>query len=152
MTVRRYTFSGTPEIQDGDPLSILTGGDELGLIAQAVLISLLSNGQAEEGDPLPVAGDRQGWWADAFANDGDKVGSRLWILRRARLSLDTPNAAREYATEALAWLVTDGLAASVEVEAERLGLDGLALGVTVRRDDGTGIVLRFDDLWSEINA
>lgn len=151
MTLRRYTFAAAGEFAEGDPLSILEGGDDLGTLAQAVLISLLSWRRAEEGDALPTA-ERFGWWPDGFADDGDKFGSRLWLLGRSRLALDTPNAAREYAEEALAWLVADGLAAVVEVQAERVGDNALGLGVTVRRDDGTGIVLRFADLWSSING
>ena len=140
-----YTLAG--EVLEGDPLSILDGGDALGTLAQVVLISLFSWRVAEEGDALPVAGVRNGWWADAFADDGDRFGSRLWLLGRARPDLAAVNAARGYAIEALAWIVTDGLAARVDVTAERVGRDAIGLGVTVQRDDGTGVVLRFDDFW-----
>lgn len=146
-----YSISFTDGLEHGDPLSILEGGDELGALAQAVLISLLSWRRAEPGDALPVADTRNGWWADAFAG-GDLFGSRLWLLGRSRLAVDTPAEARQYATEALSWLVADGLAAAVEVEAivPRLGV--LALTVTVYRDKGPGVVLRFSDLWSSING
>lgn len=148
--IQTYTIAG--QVLDGDPLSILDGGDELGQLAQAVLISLLTWRRADPDDALPVEGERNGWWADAFSADNDLFGSRLWLLNRAKPSLDSVAAAREYAEEALAWLVADGLAASVQVEAERIGASAIGLGVTVQRDDGTGIVLRFADLWSSING
>lgn len=149
--IRGYVLTSTDGPLDGDPLSILDGGDELGTLAQAVLISLLSWRRAEPDDPLPVAGERQGWWADGLTADGDRFGSRLWLLGRTVAQVDTAAAARQYAEEALAWMVSDGLAATVEVSAEQAG-DTLSLAVVVRRDDGTGVSLRFADLWSAING
>lgn len=136
---------------NGDPLAILDAPTSLGALAQAVLISLLSWRRAEDGDPLPSAGERNGWWADGFAGDGDLFGARTWILLRNRATVDAASAARQYAQEALAWLITDGLAARIDAQASVAG-DALGLTVQVWRDDGTGISLRFADLWSAINA
>ena len=148
---RGYVLTTTDGPLDGDPLSILAGGDALGTLAQAVLISLFSWRRAEPDDPLPVANERQGWWADGLAADGDRFGSRLWLLMRTAAQADTAAAARQYAEEALAWMVADGLAAAVNVTTA-LASGTLSLAVEVLRDDGTGVTLRFADLWSAIDG
>ena len=117
----------------------------------AVWISLFSDARvdpvADGAAVLPdSAGDipyRGGWWAD------DTFGSKLWLLRRRSASQETINLARDYAREALVWLVTDGVAARVDVTTERFGQDGIAMSVLVSKADGTVEALRFPDLWAE---
>lgn len=151
MTARTYTFGPDGLAESGDPLSILDGGDELGALAQAGLISLLSWRRAEADDPIPVEGERMGWWADGLADGGDRIGSRLWLLARTAATESAATAARQYALEALQWMLADGLAARVDCTAE---LVGQAIGLTVEiwRDDGSGVTLRFADLWSSNNG
>ena len=137
---------------DGVTLDPLPAGlDEL---ARAVVISLFTWRRARPGDVLPDGGgDRQGWWGDTFAPvEGDRIGSRLWLLARSALTQETLNRARDYAAEALAWLIEDGVAARVEVTAERMGLSGLALTCRIWRDDGKEITLRFANAWSALNG
>lgn len=67
----------------------------------------------------------------------DKLGSRLWLLRRAKESPDTLARARHYAEEALAWLVADGAARSIETEAEWVRPGLLGLRVVILRADGS---------------
>ena len=124
-------------------------------LKDAVWLSLFSDRRVEPSqdgaDVLPDAsGDPQyrgGWWADTYTND--LIGSKLWLLRRSSATQDTLNRARDYASEALQWLVTDGLAARVDVSTERFGNDGIALEVTVSKADGTLEAIRYPDLWSE---
>lgn len=133
---------------DGQTLPLdLTQGDPL---ARAVLMSLFTWRRALPSDPLP-ADTRHGWWGDTYpAAEGDRIGSRLWLLSREKLTANTVNRAREYAEEALAWLVEDGVASRVEVTAERRGLDGLALVCRIWRADGRPVDLRFPDAWKVI--
>jgi phage gp46-like protein len=118
----------------------------------AVLLSLFTDRRAEEGDVLPDAEtDRRGWWADAFpVVDGDKMGSRLWLLARAKQSQDVVDRAREYAREALAWLVEDKVASQVEVTSEVPSPGVLAIGVVVHRPNLDPVKFRFDDVWSAL--
>lgn len=54
----------------------------------AVILSLLCDARARDDDTLPDKGkDRRGWWADSVALevDGDRTGSRLWLLSREKL-------------------------------------------------------------------
>jgi phage gp46-like protein len=121
-------------------------------LPRAVLISLFSWRRANADDILP-GDDRQGWWGDTYPEiDNDRIGSRLWLLWRSKLSQGTVSAAKEYAEEALKWLLDDGVAASVEVQAERQGLVTLALGVKIIRGDKSAINIRFANVWDYLNA
>jgi len=108
----------------------------------AIILSLFSDRRARADDELPDnSGDRRGWWGDLVPPvEGDQIGSRWWLLRREKNTLNTLNRAREYALEALQWLVTDGLAAKVEVEAEAVRRE--VLGVRVMVTLPSGDVLR----------
>lgn len=145
----------TPE----QPLSILIDGiaTPLGMaqrdaLPRAVIISLFTWGRARPDDELP--GDvRMGWWGDTYpAVAGDRIGSRLWLLARAKITRHTPKRAKEYAEEALAWLITDGLASQVIVQAERAGLSQISLWCQIVRSDGKRVDIRFDNAWSFLNV
>lgn len=113
----------------------------------AVIISLFTDRQAEPGDELPAGGnDRKGWWADATLPGGnDKIGSRLWLLKRESQLPEVLVRIKEYAEEALAWLVTDGhvLAASVAATSPARGVWILDVVLT-RREGELGWKLRYD--------
>lgn len=116
----------------------------------ACLISLFADRRAEDDDQLPVEdGDRRGWWGDQFAEqEGDRIGSRLWLLERAKRTEDLVPSAEEYAREALAWLVEDRVASRVDVAAE-LEPRGLAIDVTIRKPDGDEANFRFSHVWDD---
>lgn len=132
-------------VVDGD----VDFGDAL---ENAVLMSLFTWRRAADDDALPVEGERQGWWGDTFSEGNDKIGSRLWLLSRSVLTDETVELARTYTLEALQWLVEDGIAASVDVQAVRLDTAGIALTVTVSRDDGSKRDFRYDNLWEVIRG
>lgn len=115
----------------------------------AVLISLFTDAPATAQEAaLAGAGDRRGWWADAYAEvDGDVIGSKLWLLRREKRTAATLERARQYAAAALGWLVTDGVAQSVEVTAEVLQTDVLALQVVIKRRSEPAAKYRFEQFW-----
>jgi len=114
----------------------------------AIVVSLFTDARARDDDPLPAPEDRRGWWGDALpvAAD-DRIGSRLWLLGREKRLQAVVGRARDYAAEALAWLVEDGIASSVEVEAEAHAPDRLALAVFVTRPGGPGRQ-RYDFTWA----
>ncbi|MDO8294380.1 MAG: phage GP46 family protein [Gallionella sp.] len=134
---------------DGQPAGDLSQADAL---VRAVLISLFTWRRAKPDDI--TEGEKMGWWGDGVEPPAvnDRIGSRLWLLARAKLIPQTFNAAREYAQEALDWLVEDGVASRVEVQAERHGVDGLALLVAITRIDGSNVALRFDNVWESIRG
>lgn len=126
------------------------GGDQL---ARAVVLSLFTWRRAEVNDVEPGE-SRQGWCGDTIsAVSGDKFGSRLWLLARKNVVPRTLQLAKEYCTEALQWLVDDGVCASFDVTVERMGRNGIAVGVVLYRADKSVLSdLRFADIWSAINA
>src|SRR6201991_1877191 len=90
--------------------SLASGND----LATAALISLFTDRTAEDSDRLPDATTgRRGWWGDV---DQDiPIGPRLWLLERSKLTSVIAAAAKGYATEALAWMISDGIAVDVQV-------------------------------------
>ena len=139
----------------------LAGDDSL---ETAIILSLYTDRRALADDPLPdglsagQAGsdDRRGWWADAYADD--KVGARLWLLEREKDTREVVNRARDYAEEALQWLVEDGLAERIEVMAGWVESSGaltgqktatvipgvLGLGLVIYRRAETPLKYRFE--------
>ncbi|HVT35409.1 MAG TPA: phage GP46 family protein [Nevskiaceae bacterium] len=116
----------------------------------SVLVSLFSDRRATA-EQLAEAGlspdDRRGSWTDTFAADGDRQGSLLWLLARERQTDKTLRRAREYAEDALRWLVSDAIASSVTVTAAWIGDGFLDLGVSIESTGGT-LKLRYALLWA----
>lgn len=135
---------------DAQALDLVLSGAELELddgLQTAVLVSLFSDRRAAD-DEAVGDGDRRGWWGDVYpAVEGDRTGSRLWLLRRAKATAETAAKIREYAREALAWLVEDGVAASIEAEAEVVGLGRIDWSVAIYRP-AAGAPARFPFVWS----
>lgn len=134
---------------DGKQAGDLSQADAL---VRAVIISLFTWRRAKPEDLTD--GEKMGWWGDSIEPPvvNDRIGSRLWLLRRAKLVPQTFTTVREYAQEALAWLVDDGAAMRVDVTAERFGAEGLALQVAIYREEGDKIALRFDNAWEKIRG
>lgn len=112
----------------------------------AVLLSLYTDRRALDEDELPDGGtDPRGWWADAY---GDRpIGSRLWLLSREKELDSVLRRAEEYASEALAWLTEDEIAASIEVEAIHLRRGVLQLIVRIQRGESPALERRYDYVW-----
>lgn len=164
MTVR---LSSDPSLLVGDlalqwdpstgTVDLAVVGDDLASdegLETAVLLSIFTDARANPDDTLPSDdGDLRGWLGDEFADvEGDRFGSRLWLLSRAARRADVLPLAEQYVTEALAWMVTDGVARSVEVVPEFGTVGGAAallLGVTVYKPDGTAVGFRFSHVWAE---
>lgn len=120
-------------------------------LTTAILLSLFTDRRAESGDVLPDAETaRRGWWADAVpVVEGDRIGSRLWLLARAKQSAETLSRAKDYAAEALAWLIEDLIAERVEVTASfpRGGMLGLVIDI-YRPGQENPIRYRYDAIWA----
>ncbi|HCV39190.1 MAG TPA: hypothetical protein DGQ94_10805 [Pseudomonas sp.] len=118
---------------------------------RAVVISLLTWRRAEDGDQLDDD-QRYGWWGDTFPTvERDRIGSRLWQLRRRTLTDDTLRDAEAFARESLAWLDDDDRVVAVTVTASR-SVTRLDLQVVLSMRDGSVIDVQLDTLWQVINA
>lgn len=115
-------------------------------------LSLLLDGRARPDDTLPdqAADDaapqslllRRGTPLDALDPQGRRIGSRLWLLIRAKQTEQTRRLAIEAAEQALAWFTTQyGRAVTVDARWLRRGVLGLVAAVgdtrlTVQRSLG----------------
>ncbi len=144
------------EFQEGD-FVFNTADQDLeadNTLETAVIISLFSDRRAKIDDPLPDPNnlDRRGWWGDlvSFPVPGDQIGSRLWLLNREKTLEDVLARAKQYAQEALQWLVEDGVAVKIVIETERQGEEGndrLAIRVEIYRTDGNKEAFNFGAQW-----
>ena len=128
---------------DGPDLATDTG------LETAVLISLFTDRRAEADDALPggADSDRRGWWGDALPMiEGHRIGSRLWLLGREKVTTETLRRAEEYGREALAWLLDLGIASRIETLAEAQE-SRLALRITIHRPQGDALSWAYDNLW-----
>jgi len=116
----------------------------------AVMLSLFCHRRAED-DDVPPSGDprdRRGWWADQFADvTGDRIGSRLWLLDRAKATNEVALRAREYVLEALAWMIEDRVVASISVDVTLIG-GGLLIDLALQRPGLDPIAFRFAHTWA----
>lgn len=112
----------------------------------AVVLSLFTDRLAAEGEVEPTF--RRGWWGDAYAEvDGDRIGSRLWLLAREKQLPQVLARAELYAREALQWLVDDGVASAVAVSAQAVRPGVLGLAVTIQRSAQPVAQFRFESFW-----
>lgn len=140
------------------PLELVIDGQSVGPdriaepLIRAIIISLFTWRRAEPADKLP--GDQRfGWWGDSVPTVGnDRIGSRLWLLSRSNVTAETMLQAKEYGEEALAWLIEDGVATAVEVQAERQGLNRMALGCLIVRGDKSTLNIRFANVWDYLGT
>lgn len=126
---------------------LLSGND----LETAVYISLFSDQLASADDVIPDGTtDRRGWWGD----EGETVpiGSRLWLLSRSTLTTAVALLAQNYITEALQWLITDGVAANVTVTTQIMSLSMLGAVIQIFKTDGTApVTLKYSWAWAGIN-
>lgn len=118
-------------------------------LVQATLISLFSWRKSNDDDGVNIP-NRQGWWGDTFASEtNDRIGSRLWLLRREKLTDNVVARAREYAEESLQWMIDDALASAINVSTDREN-NRLNMSVEiVRPGDAQSIQARFQNLWEQ---
>lgn len=112
----------------------------------AVIISLFTDRLANEDDVLPSGDDPRGWVGDL--GQPVKIGSRLWLLERAKLTLQTGALAKSMAAEALQWLIDDGVVAKFEIVTEVLLPGRLNMQIIAFRHDGSKQALNFSNTWS----
>ena len=122
-----------------------TGSD----LITAVTVSLFTDRRAADDDTLlDGSDDRRGWWGD----DVDRpLGSRLWLLERAKRTQETLQLAQNYIAEALQWLIDDGVVARFDILVEWVAGSQLSAAITAHRNDGSSEANRFTWAWNGIN-
>ena len=116
-------------------------------LTRAVQISLFTWRRANVDDVLDDD-QRCGWWGDSFPSVADdRIGSRLWLLRRVKLTAQTQLDAEFYAREALQWLIDDGHIRAVEIQTERLDDQRLNLRIYLALADGERLDINLNNSW-----
>lgn len=126
----------------------LANGDDF---QTAAIISLFTDRVARADDPYED-NDRRGWWGDS--TEQNQLGSRLWLIRREKLTREVALRSEEYAREALKWLVDDGVVMAVEAVAQIVYPNRLNLFIRYQLPQtDSWDALQFFWLWeSQINA
>ncbi|MBI6634006.1 MULTISPECIES: phage GP46 family protein [Pseudomonas] len=121
-------------------------------LIRAVVISLFTWRRAATDDPVDDD-ERFGWWGDSYPTIADdRIGSRLWLLRRVKLTADTQRDAEFYAREALQWMLDDGQVLEVDVITERADSYRLNLQVILTVLTGARLKINSSQLWQVIYA
>lgn len=124
-------------------------------IETAVLLSLELDRRCEDDDvpPSGVATDRRGWWADEFAVvEGDRIGSRLWLLDRSARTNEVVLRAEQYAREALQWMIDDRVASSIDFTIDPKPADRMFIFIRVNRPGKDPLSLRYAHVWTALAA
>lgn len=115
----------------------------------AVILSIGLDRRADDDDGLPDDVDPRGWWGDSYADvPGDQIGSKFWLLARAKQLPSVAQQVKEYAEQALQWLVDDGVASSVICAAQWIAEYTLGLTVTINRPNQKPFERQYQYVWS----
>lgn len=129
-------------------------------LATAVIVALGTDRLADPTDilPDPDSSDRAGWWGDLDAAelfDGWPIGSRLWLLRRAKIVGPedsygaTVSRVEEYIYEAIQPFIDNRIATSFNVAVARNGVERIDANVVIYRGPKRAVDLRFQVLWND---
>lgn len=125
----------------------LTETNQTIIINRLVEISLFTWRRAEGDDPIDDD-ERYGWWGDSYpAVSNNKIGSRLWLLKRRKLTTETLLDAEHYIKEAMQWLIDDWLINSFTVHLQRVGLDQLKATVVCYLPNNSTVTYIVNDIW-----
>ena len=103
-------------------------------IKTAVLISLFTDARADKDDNVPN-NDLRGVWVDAMDPGNLPTGSKRWLLAREKQTNETLNRLIEYDSQALQWLINNGYATNIEINAEWISRGVLQETIIIDRAD-----------------
>ncbi len=135
------------DVGEACPDIVIENGDlkpDNGLETSA-LISLFSDRRITLEELPSGETGRMGYWADLTSDPiDDLIGSKLWLLERTGKVLESTAIDMEgHLTDAFEWMLEDGVASSVVVNAERTGLNEITGSVEIFRPNGENIPFKF---------
>ena len=114
-------------------------------MTHAVLQSVYNYAESTQNDRARMASnERGGTWSKELI---EVVGSRDWTLERAKLTDETLSLAKRFYETALAWLIRDGHAKTVDVSVWREKPNQMGRSVVITLADSS----TFDIPLSEVN-
>ncbi|MGC6028796.1 phage GP46 family protein [Enterobacter kobei] len=112
----------------------------------AIYISLFTDRLARDDDPIDGT-DRRGWWADT--GEEYPIGSRLWLLRRQKLTVQVAGKAEDYCREALQWLLDDKVVSTVSVQSRIAYPRTLLLGIAWQEPGKAMQSVKYSWVWEQ---
>ena len=86
-----------------------------------------------------------GWWADAL--EDFSTGSLMWTLHRQKCDALAVKNAEKLASEALKWLIEDGVAKDVTVKGQQVAKNRVDIEINVLKPDGSKEDFRWQLNW-----
>lgn len=140
------SIAWSPTFGRGDWVQLgaqLQSGNDL---ATAVMISLFTDRTALSDDVIPDGtNDPRGWWGDDSATP---IGSRLWLLGRAKQTTETLARAQDYIAEALQWLIDDGVVARFDIVTEWTRASQLGARIIAYEPSGAALMMNSASAWN----
>lgn len=124
------------------PGDLLQGDD----LQTAIYISLFTDRLAHDDDQIDGT-DRRGWWGDT--GEEYQIGSRLWLLRRQKLTPQVAGKAEDFCLEALQWLLDDSVVSSITVQSRMVYPRTLLLGITWQEPGKTMQSVKYSWVWEQ---
>ena len=156
------TFSAPFTVRLDWMFGTIAGDPQDHRLANAVVIALNTDRRALPDDKLPDprSTDRRGWWGDTDAAaiwGGWPIGSRLWLLTRAKLPGGTREGAtieraRRYLAEALEPFKTAKICSAYTINLAQDGPERISGTITMFRGPKTAIALNFQDFWRDFGG
>lgn len=118
----------------------------------AILVSIFTDRVAMTDDAIiDGTNDPRGWWGDT--GRAYPVGSRLWLLERAKQTQETAQLAKDYLLEALQWLIDDGAVGRFDITTQWIAAQPGTLGawLIAYKPDGTTLNLQYAWTWNGIS-
>jgi len=133
------------KIVDGD----IYLGDEL---QTAVQLSLFTDARAlinPEPRTESVVSALRGWWADS--QNIEPLGSLFWTFKREKQTQNVLNGVNEAFTNALQWLIDDGVASEINVETTWSTTIAMAISVQIIKPNTADTNFSWEFAWSQFN-
>lgn len=112
----------------------------------AALISLFTDQRCTTEEVPTFETARRGWWGDLLADvNDDQIGSKLWLLTREKTTTQTLQRFIDYSRDALQWMIDDGFADEVNVDAEYIARG--IIKVTIEMVKPSGLSESFELIW-----
>lgn len=137
----------TDAVLEGDNFDLQIGADGDIVTADffdtAILMSIFCERRATPSE-VPESERRRGWIGNE-STPGFEIGSKLWLYYQARVTRSILSGLESVILAGLQWMIDDGIAESIEVNAELSG-GRVVVDIPTKRPSSK-VERRYYDLW-----